>query len=104
MPQTPEEPQTTSLHPYKCIKNILEEFIATEETYVQTLWKGINNYSNIFQRSDLPEDLEGKEYDLLGNIETIANFHRDQILPMLQSNRENAEKFFIDFRQLVEVK
>ncbi|XP_017079182.1 triple functional domain protein isoform X1 [Drosophila eugracilis] len=81
----------------KCVHPILEELIKTEEAYVNNLYTGIENYGNIFQRKDLPLGLRGKKYDLFGNIEQIAEFHRDEFLPMLQRNRRDLKLLFDEF-------
>ncbi|XP_034479533.1 triple functional domain protein [Drosophila innubila] len=81
----------------KCVHPILEELIHTEEAYVKNLFTGIDNYGNIFQRKDLPLGLRGKKYDLFGNIEQIAEFHRDEFLPMLHRNRRDLKRLFDEF-------
>lgn len=87
----------------KCVHPILEELIKTEEAYVNNLYMGIENYGNIFQRKDLPLGLRGKKYDLFGNIEQIAEFHRDEFLPMLQRNRRDLKRLFDEFLQFLDV-
>ncbi|XP_016988840.1 triple functional domain protein isoform X1 [Drosophila rhopaloa] len=86
----------------KCVHPILEELIKTEEAYVNNLFMGIENYGNIFQRKDLPLGLRGKKYDLFGNIEQIAEFHRDEFLPMLQRNRRDLKRLFDEFLQFLD--
>lgn len=87
----------------KCVHPILEELIHTEETYVNNLFTGLENYGNIFQRKDLPLGLRGKKYDLFGNIEQIAEFHRDEFLPMLQRNRRDLKRLFDEFLEFLDV-
>ncbi|KAM7344923.1 uncharacterized protein ACRADG_011440 isoform 1-T5 [Cochliomyia hominivorax] len=87
---------------YSFIKPILEELIKTEESYVENLWIGINNYGNIFQRNDLPIGLRGKKYVLFGNVEQIAEFHRDQFLPMLHRNKHDLKRIFDEFQQFID--
>ncbi|KAH8290504.1 hypothetical protein KR054_003719 [Drosophila jambulina] len=86
----------------KCVHPILEELIKTEEAYVNNLFTGLENYGNIFQRKDLPLGLRGKKYDLFGNIEQIAEFHRDEFLPMLQRNRMDLKRLFDEFLQFLD--
>ncbi|EDW79716.2 uncharacterized protein Dwil_GK17870 [Drosophila willistoni] len=86
----------------KCVHPILEELIKTEEAYVNNLFTGLENYGNIFQRKDLPLGLRGKKYDLFGNIEAIAEFHRDEFLPMLHRNRRDLKRLFDEFLQFVD--
>ncbi|XP_034141272.1 rho guanine nucleotide exchange factor 25 isoform X2 [Drosophila guanche] len=86
----------------KCVHPILEELIKTEEAYVNNLYTGFENYGNIFQRKDLPLGLRGKKYDLFGNIEQIAEFHRDEFLPMLQRNKRDLKRLFDEFLQLLD--
>ncbi|XP_001361798.4 triple functional domain protein isoform X1 [Drosophila persimilis] len=86
----------------KCVHPILEELVKTEEAYVNNLYTGIENYGNIFQRKDLPQGLRGKKYDLFGNIEQIAEFHRDEFLPMLQRNKRDLKRLFDEFLQLLD--
>ncbi|XP_001985810.2 triple functional domain protein isoform X2 [Drosophila grimshawi] len=86
----------------KCVHPILEELIHTEETYVNNLFTGLENYGNIFQRKDLPLGLRGKKYDLFGNIEQIAEFHRDEFLPMLHRNRRDLKRLFDEFLQFLD--
>ncbi|KAH8375419.1 hypothetical protein KR200_001070 [Drosophila serrata] len=86
----------------KCVHPILEELIKTEEAYVNNLYTGLDNYGNIFQRKDLPLGLRGKKYDLFGNIEQIAEFHRDEFLPMLQRNRRDLKRLFDEFLQFLD--
>lgn len=81
----------------------MEELIKTEESYVENLWIGINNYGNIFQRNDLPTGLRGKKYVLFGNVEQIAEFHRDEFLPMLQRNKHDLKRIFDEFQQYIDV-
>lgn len=89
---------------FKPIQPILDELIRTEQTYIKNLWLGINNYGDIFERSDLPRGLRGKRYVLLGNIEQIAEFHRDEFLPMLLRNRNNLKSIFDEFKQFITVR
>ncbi|XP_073812326.1 uncharacterized protein [Musca autumnalis] len=84
------------------IQPILEELIKTEESYVDSLWKGLNNYGKLFEQRDLPKGLKGKKYILLGNIEQIAEFHREEFLPMLLRNRKNLKKLFDEFQRYIE--
>ncbi|XP_030554101.1 triple functional domain protein isoform X1 [Drosophila novamexicana] len=86
----------------KCVHPILEELIHTEEAYVKNLFTGLENYGNIFQRKDLPLGLRGKKYDLFGNIEQIAEFHRDEFLPMLQRNRRDLKRLFDEFLEFLD--
>ncbi|KAH8280539.1 hypothetical protein KR018_009474 [Drosophila ironensis] len=86
----------------KCVHPILEELIKTEEAYVNNLILGIENYGDIFQRKNLPEGLRGKKYDLFGNIEQIAEFHRDEFLPMLLRNRRDLKCLFDEFLQFLD--
>ncbi|XP_034650797.1 triple functional domain protein [Drosophila subobscura] len=86
----------------KCVHPILEELIKTEEAYVNNLYTGFENYGDIFQRKDLPLGLRGKKYDLFGNIEQIAEFHRDEFLPMLQRNKRDLKRLFDEFLQLLD--
>ncbi|KAH8252592.1 hypothetical protein KR032_000719 [Drosophila birchii] len=86
----------------KCVHPILEELIKTEEAYVNNLYTGLENYGNIFQRKDLPLGLRGKKYDLFGNIEQIAEFHRDEFLPMLLRNRRDLKRLFDEFLQFLD--
>ncbi|XP_017961047.1 uncharacterized protein LOC108654337 isoform X1 [Drosophila navojoa] len=86
----------------KCVHPILEELIHTEEAYVKNLFTGLENYGNIFQRKDLPQGLRGKKYDLFGNIEQIAEFHRDEFLPMLQRNRRDLKRLFDEFLEFLD--
>lgn len=70
---------------------------------MESLFNGIKNYGNIFTRKDLPLALQGKKYVLLGNIEQIAEFHRDEFLPMLVRNRRDLKRLFDEFQDFVEV-
>lgn len=88
---------------YGCIQPILDELIKTEETYVENLWLGINNYGNMFERKDLPMGLRGKKYVLFGNVEQLAEFHRDEFLPMLHRNKHDLKRLFDEFQQYIEV-
>lgn len=88
---------------FSFVRPILEELIKTEETYVENLWIGINNYGKIFERTDLPVGLRGKKYVLFGNIEQIAEFHRDELLPMFHRNKHDLKRLFDEFIQYVDV-
>ena len=88
---------------FSFVQPILEELIKTEETYVKNLWIGINNYGKIFERKDLRPGLRGKKYVLFGNIEQIAEFHRDEFLPMLQRNKHNLKRIFDEFQRYIDV-
>uniref|UniRef100_A0A1A9UGY0 DH domain-containing protein n=1 Tax=Glossina austeni TaxID=7395 RepID=A0A1A9UGY0_GLOAU len=87
---------------FKSVQPILDELIKTEETYVENLWLGINNYGNVFKRKDLPIGLRGKKYVLLGNVEHLAEFHRDEFLPMLKRNRHDLKRIFEEFIEFIE--
>ncbi|XP_073812324.1 uncharacterized protein [Musca autumnalis] len=87
---------------YGCIQPILDELIKTEETYVENLWTGINNYGNMFERKDLPMGLRGKKYVLFGNVEQLAEFHRDEFLPMLHRNKHDLKRLFDEFQHYIE--
>ena len=70
---------------------------------MKNLWIGINNYGKIFERKDLRPGLRGKKYVLFGNIEQIAEFHRDEFLPMLQRNKQNLKRIFDEFQRYIDV-
>lgn len=70
---------------------------------MKSLFTGLENYGNIFQRKDLPVGLRGKKYDLFGNIEQIAEFHRDEFLPMLHRNRRDLKRLFDEFMAFLDV-
>ncbi|XP_067626835.1 guanine nucleotide exchange factor DBS [Eurosta solidaginis] len=84
------------------IKPILDELIKTEETYVENLRMGLQNYGNIFSRKDLPIGLRGKKYVLLGNISQIYEFHMEEFLPMVHANRRDLKRLFDEFQQYIE--
>lgn len=88
---------------YESIKPILDELIKTEETYVDNLWTGLNNYGKLFEQKDLPRGLKGKKYVLFCNVEQIAEFHLHEFLPMLHRNRHDLKRLFDDFQQFIEV-
>lgn len=83
------------------IKPILEELIKTEETYVENLRLGLENYGNIFARKDLPIGLRGKKYVLLGNIGQIYEFHAEEFLPMLHAYRRDLKRLFDEFQHYI---
>ncbi|KAL9922317.1 uncharacterized protein ACN427_002905 [Glossina fuscipes fuscipes] len=97
-----EEPIELRDKGFKSVQPILDELIKTEETYVENLWLGINNYGNVFKRKDLPVGLRGKKYVLLGNVEHLAEFHRDEFLPMLKRNRHDLKRIFEEFIEFIE--
>lgn len=84
------------------IQPILDELIKTEESYVENLFMGIANYGNIFSRKDLPLGLRGKKYVLIANIEQIAEFHRDEFLPMLLRNKDDLTRLFDEFSTFID--
>ncbi|XP_017478914.1 PREDICTED: pleckstrin homology domain-containing family G member 4B-like isoform X3 [Rhagoletis zephyria] len=84
------------------IKPILDELIKTEETYVENLRIGLENYGNIFARKDLPIGLRGKKYVLLGNIGQIYEFHLEEFLPMLHANRRDLKRIFDEFQLYID--
>ncbi|XP_011206926.2 triple functional domain protein [Bactrocera dorsalis] len=84
------------------IKPILEELIKTEETYVENLRIGLENYGNIFARKDLPLGLRGKKYVLLGNIAQIYEFHAEEFLPMLLAYRRDLKRLFDEFQHYID--
>ncbi|XP_075168338.1 rho guanine nucleotide exchange factor 25-like [Haematobia irritans] len=84
------------------IQPILDELIKTEETYVESLWLGLNNYGQLFERKDVPRSLKGKKYVLFCNIEQIAEFHRDEFLPMLMRNRYDLKQLFDEFQGFID--
>ncbi|XP_004517386.2 uncharacterized protein LOC101458664 [Ceratitis capitata] len=84
------------------IKPILEELIKTEETYVENLRIGLENYGNIFARKDLPIGLRGKKYVLLGNVGQIYEFHAEEFLPMLHANQRDLKRLFDEFQHYIE--
>ncbi|XP_052901390.1 uncharacterized protein LOC128307759 isoform X2 [Anopheles moucheti] len=69
------------------VTSILQELLANEANYVQTLGRGIENYVNIMTGKDLPPALRGQKFHIFGNIEKIHNLHQNQFLPMLKNNR-----------------
>ncbi|XP_309947.5 uncharacterized protein LOC1271197 isoform X2 [Anopheles gambiae] len=69
------------------VSSILQELLANEANYVQTLGRGIENYVSIMAGKHLPPGLRGQKYHIFGNIEKIHNLHQNQFLPMLESNR-----------------
>ncbi|XP_053657757.1 uncharacterized protein LOC128706840 [Anopheles marshallii] len=69
------------------VTSILQELLANEANYVQTLGRGIENYVSIMTGKDLPPALRGQKYHIFGNIEKIHNLHQSQFLPMLECNR-----------------
>uniref|UniRef100_A0A182P031 DH domain-containing protein n=1 Tax=Anopheles epiroticus TaxID=199890 RepID=A0A182P031_9DIPT len=69
------------------VTSILQELLANEANYVQTLGRGIENYVSIMTGKNLPPALRGQKYHIFGNIEKIHNLHQNQFLPMLESNR-----------------
>ncbi|XP_040167597.1 uncharacterized protein LOC120902695 isoform X1 [Anopheles arabiensis] len=69
------------------VSSILQELLANEANYVQTLGRGIENYVSIMAGKNLPPGLRGQKYHIFGNIEKIHNLHQNQFLPMLESNR-----------------
>ncbi|XP_050081142.1 uncharacterized protein LOC126568670 [Anopheles maculipalpis] len=69
------------------VTSILQELLANEANYVQTLGRGIENYVSIMTGKDMPPALRGQKYHIFGNIEKIHNLHQNQFLPMLESNR-----------------
>uniref|UniRef100_A0A1A9WWT0 DH domain-containing protein n=1 Tax=Glossina brevipalpis TaxID=37001 RepID=A0A1A9WWT0_9MUSC len=98
-----EEPIEMRDKGFKSVQPILDELIKTEETYVENLWIGINNYGTIFRRRDLPCGLRGKKYVLLGNVEQLAEFHRDEFLPMLKRNRHDLKRIFEEFIEFIDL-
>nr|XP_014087896.1 uncharacterized protein LOC106615987 [Bactrocera oleae]XP_036231534.1 uncharacterized protein LOC106615987 [Bactrocera oleae]XP_036231535.1 uncharacterized protein LOC106615987 [Bactrocera oleae]XP_036231536.1 uncharacterized protein LOC106615987 [Bactrocera oleae]XP_036231537.1 uncharacterized protein LOC106615987 [Bactrocera oleae]XP_036231538.1 uncharacterized protein LOC106615987 [Bactrocera oleae]XP_036231539.1 uncharacterized protein LOC106615987 [Bactrocera oleae]XP_036231540.1 unc len=84
------------------IKPILEELIKTEETYVENLRIGLENYGNIFARKDLPIGLRGKKYVLLGNIAQIYEFHAEEFLPMLHTYKRDLKRLFDEFQHYID--
>uniref|UniRef100_A0A182JXU9 DH domain-containing protein n=1 Tax=Anopheles christyi TaxID=43041 RepID=A0A182JXU9_9DIPT len=69
------------------VTSILQELLANEANYVQTLGRGIENYVSIMMGKNMPPGLRGQKYHIFGNIEKIHNLHQNQFLPMLESNR-----------------
>lgn len=84
------------------IEPILDELIKTEESYVDNLFMGIANYGNIFSRKDLPPGLRGKKFVLIGNIEQIAEFHRDEFMPMLKRNKDDLTRLCSEFSTFID--
>uniref|UniRef100_A0A182QXS9 DH domain-containing protein n=1 Tax=Anopheles farauti TaxID=69004 RepID=A0A182QXS9_9DIPT len=69
------------------VTSILQELLANEANYVQTLGRGVENYVSIMTGKDLPPGLRGQKYHIFGNIEKIHALHQNQFLPMLERNR-----------------
>lgn len=81
----------------KEVKPIIDELISTEETYVENLKRGLENYEPMFDRIDLPPGLRGKKFVLMGNIEQLLEFHETQFLPMLKKERHDITRLFNEF-------
>lgn len=81
----------------KEVKPIIDELIKTEETYVENLRIGLQNYEPIFDRIDLPSGLRGKKFVLMGNVEQLLEFHETQFLPMLRRERHDITRLFNEF-------
>ncbi|XP_053679155.1 uncharacterized protein LOC128730147 [Anopheles nili] len=69
------------------VTSILQELLANEAAYVQTLGRGIENYVGFMGGRDMPPGLRGQKFHIFGNIEKIHSLHQNQFLPMLESNR-----------------
>ncbi|XP_062556014.1 uncharacterized protein LOC134220868 isoform X2 [Armigeres subalbatus] len=82
------------------ISNIMKELLENEETYVQTLEKGIENYISVMNQKDLPPALRGQKYHIFGNIESIFELHNEKFLPKLRDNSASIQgvaETFIEF-------
>lgn len=86
----------------KEVKPIIDELIKTEETYVENLRIGLQNYEPIFDRLDLPPGLRGKKFVLMGNVEQLLEFHETQFLPMLRRERQDITRLFIEFARFLD--
>ncbi|CAD7089125.1 unnamed protein product [Hermetia illucens] len=82
--------------------HIINELIATEQSYVDTLKRGLKNYVSIYENEiNLPANLRGKKYFLFGNIEQIVELHENELLPMLNENRNAVAKICERFYELL---
>ncbi|XP_059607858.1 uncharacterized protein LOC132255736 isoform X2 [Phlebotomus argentipes] len=79
---------------------LVDELIKTEETYVNILQRGIDNYTNVF-KGELPPTLRGKENAIFGNLKRVCEFHAEDLLPKLKQCNGDVEKISSVFMTLI---
>ncbi|XP_055597099.1 uncharacterized protein LOC129747101 isoform X2 [Uranotaenia lowii] len=84
------------------ITRVMKELLENEESYVNTLARGIENYISIMQGKDLPPGLRGQRYHIFGNIEHIHELHKDRFLPRLRHNRASIKGIAETFIRFIE--
>ena len=71
------------------LSNIINELLENEQSYVDTLERGIKNYVTSLDKEKIPPTLRGQKFRIFGNIENIYRFHKLEFLPQLVECNEN---------------
>lgn len=84
------------------LSNIIKELLENEQSYVDSLERGIKNYVGALDKSDIPKTLRGQKFRIFGNVENIYKFHKFEFLPKLIECNENVSEIadtFISYLQ-----
>lgn len=95
----------SEIYATKKISFIIDEFVQTEENYVNNLKKGLQNYGGLQKYDRLPESLKGEDKQklLLGNVAEILELHEKQILPLMLRNQRDLKSMFDEMAQQIDV-
>lgn len=86
-----DEDEQTSKYSTK-LKNIIQELIEKEKSYVDCLKTGMLNYMSALDTNELPLSLRGQKYRIFGNIQNFYEFHTNIFLPQIIKCSHDVER------------
>ncbi|XP_037740091.1 rho guanine nucleotide exchange factor 25 isoform X9 [Chelonia mydas] len=103
-PQGPAHPEEVPGHPPEEITSeeqrksaleksmfVLTELVETEKMYVEDLGQIVEGYMATMRARGVPEDMEGKDKIIFGNIHQIYDWHKDYFLKELEKCLHNPD-------------
>lgn len=99
-----EEEKDKEMRMMKQKQRVMEELLSTEEAFVNDLKLVVETYKPRFISDFLPDSLRGKETIVFGNIQWIAEFHIETLLPGIISANGDADEIaqvFIDNAEIM---
>lgn len=84
------------------LDNIIQELYETEQSYVNTLAKGIEGYLTVFNDRNLPNTLRGQRNKIFGTIERIRDLHQSKFYPNLLECNGDLEKICQTFCKFIQ--
>ncbi|XP_013406610.1 kalirin isoform X8 [Lingula anatina] len=76
---------------------VVLELIETERDYVKDLGSIIEGYMEEMKQGHLPEDMEGKDKMIFGNIQQIFEWHRDTFSKELEKCADEPDRIALNF-------